>query len=121
MIDHLAIKVADFAASKAFYTSVLETLGCVLIMEHEISGAGFGKDMKPTFWVQPGSASGPIHIAFAADNRAVVDAFYQAAIAAGASCNGAPGERQEYHPTYYGAFVIDPDGNNVEAVCHFPT
>ncbi|MEH6570194.1 MAG: VOC family protein [Halioglobus sp.] len=120
MIDHIAIKVSNFEKSRDFYKGCLAPLGYTLLMEHDISGAGFGKDMKPSFWIQPGSASGPIHLAFSSADRKSVDDFYQAALSAGASCNGKPGERKEYHPTYYGAFVIDADGNNIEAVCHLP-
>jgi catechol 2,3-dioxygenase-like lactoylglutathione lyase family enzyme len=83
--------------------------------------AGFGRDGKPSFWLGTGAhPSGPAHIAFAAATRAEVDAFYKAAIAAGARDNGPPGIREHYHPSYYGAFVLDPDGNNIEAVCHTP-
>lgn len=120
MLDHIAISVSDFANSKDFYQRALAPLGYVLIMEHDVSGAGFGRDGKPDFWIQPGDPSGPIHVALAADDRATVDAFHRAAVDAGARDNGPPGPRPEYHPTYYGAFVLDPDGNNVEAVCHRP-
>ena len=109
-----------YERSKQFYQNALLPLGYTLIMEHEISGAGFGRDGKPDFWLQAGSASGPIHVALAAADRATVDAFHAASLTAGASDNGPPGLRPEYHPNYYGAFVIDPDGNNLEAVCHFP-
>jgi catechol 2,3-dioxygenase-like lactoylglutathione lyase family enzyme len=82
-------------------------------------GGGFGKDGKPDFWIAQGCATKPpLHIAFASVDRASVDAFYRAALAAGAKDNGAPGVRTRYHPNYYGAFALDPDGNNVEAVCH---
>jgi catechol 2,3-dioxygenase-like lactoylglutathione lyase family enzyme len=118
MIDHIGIKVSDMSRSKAFYSAALAPLEYALLMEHGVSGAGFGRDMKPDFWLQSGPRSGPIHLAFASDERAVVDAFYRAAIAAGASDKGAPGVRPEYHPNYYGAFVLDPDGNNLEVVCH---
>lgn len=120
MIDHIALTVSDFERSKAFYAEALAPLGYVLIMEHDISGAGFGKDGKPDFWIQAGKASGPMHVALSAPDRATVDAFHAAATAAGATNHGDPGPRTEYHPTYYGAFVLDPDGNNVEAVCHMP-
>lgn len=120
MIDHVALTVSDYERSKDFYLEVLRPLGYVLMMEHGISGAGFGRDGKPDFWIQPGQASGPIHVALAAADRATVDQFHAAALKAGAKDNGAPGPRTEYHPNYYGAFVIDPDGNNVEAVCHAP-
>ncbi len=118
MIDHIGIRVANIEVSKAFYKQALAPLGYELLMEHDISGAGFGRDRKPAFWIQLGESSGPIHIAFASANREGVDKFYAAALKAGGGDNGGPGLRAEYHPTYYGAFVIDPDGNNVEAVCH---
>jgi catechol 2,3-dioxygenase-like lactoylglutathione lyase family enzyme len=120
MIDHIAITVANIENSKQFYTASLAPLGYSLLMEHGISGAGFGRDMKPDFWIQSGNPSGPINIAFSCPDRATVDTFYAAAVDAGASDNGKPGARPEYHPSYYGAFVIDPDGNNIEAVCHAP-
>ncbi len=119
MIDHLSIKVADRGTSKAFYEKALEPLGYGILMDHEISGLGFGRDGKPNFWIKEGPRSGPIHVAFGCSSHGVVDAFYDAAIEAGGADNGAPGFRSEYHPTYYGAFVCDPDGNNVEVVCHF--
>ncbi|MDQ3056184.1 MAG: VOC family protein [Pseudomonadota bacterium] len=128
MIDHVGFKVSDFARSLVFYQQALAPLGYVLVMEvtPEMSGndsrhAGFGKDRKPTFWIGTGgSASGGLHIAIAATSRAQVDAFHAAALAAGATDNGAPGLRPQYHPGYYGAFVRDPDGHNIEAVCHAP-
>jgi catechol 2,3-dioxygenase-like lactoylglutathione lyase family enzyme len=120
MIDHIALTVSDYERSKQFYQNALLPLGYTLMMEHEISGAGFGRDGKPDFWLQAGSASGPIHVALSAADRATVDAFHAASLTAAASDNGPPGLRPEYHPNYYGAFVIDPDGNNLEAVCHFP-
>ena len=120
MLDHLALTVSDYEGSRRFYQSVLAPLGYALMMEHGISGAGFGRDGKPDFWIQPGDPSGPLHVAFSAADRATVDQFHSAAVEAGAQDNGSPGLRPEYHPTYYGAFVIDPDGNNVEAVCHSP-
>lgn len=120
MIDHLGLVVSDYERSKRFFQDALSPLGYSLLMEHGVSGAGFGRAGKPDFWIQPGEPSAAIHVAFASDDRATVNAFYDAAIAAGARCNGPPGSRTEYHPGYYGAFVLDPDGNNVEAVCHTP-
>ncbi len=120
MLDHIALSVSDYQRSRSFYTEALAPLGYTLMMEHGISGAGFGRDGKPDFWIQSGKTSGPIHVAFSTTDRATVDNFHSAALAAGATDNGAPGLRPEYHPTYYGAFVLDPDGNNVEAVCHTP-
>lgn len=126
MIDHLGISVADFDASKAFYDKVMAPLGASLLMmvppEHTggVKLGGYGRD-RPTFWLHEGAEIGPgRHIAFSARSRAEVDAFHAAAVAAGGRDNGAPGLRPHYHPDYYGAFVFDPDGNNIEAVCHAP-
>jgi catechol 2,3-dioxygenase-like lactoylglutathione lyase family enzyme len=125
MIDHLGLGTSDYEKSKAFYAKALKPLGIGVIMEvtaEETGGdaaTGFGKGQKPSFWIGAGEkAEGHIHIAFTADDRRTVDAFYKAAIAAGGRDNGAPGLRPHYHPNYYGAFVLDPDGNNIEAVCH---
>ncbi len=118
MIDHFMLKVRDVRAAKAFYAAALAPLGYAVIMEFEgMSGLGVGR--KPDFWlVQDPENVRPMHFAFAADSREVVDRFHAAAVAAGGEDNGKPGIRAEYHPTYYGAFVHDPDGHNVEAVCH---
>jgi catechol 2,3-dioxygenase-like lactoylglutathione lyase family enzyme len=128
MIDHVGFPVSDYARAKAFYTQALAPLGYVLIMEvgadqteDGAAAAGFGKAGKPDFWIGgEGGLSGAVHIALTADSRATVDAFYRAALAAGGKDNGAPGVRAHYHPNYYGAFVRDPDGHNIEAVCHAP-
>ncbi|OSQ44523.1 VOC family protein [Thalassospira sp. MCCC 1A01428] len=130
MIDHLGIRVNDYAKARGFYLSVLAPLDISIVMEvtAEQTGnyphTGFGNNGKPFFWISGGEMKTPnthgAHIAFAAPSRAAVDAFYHAAIAAGATDNGAPGLRPHYHENYYGAFVIDADGNNVEAVCHTP-
>jgi catechol 2,3-dioxygenase-like lactoylglutathione lyase family enzyme len=126
MIDHIGFGVADFAKAKAFYSAALVPLGISLQMEvtPEMTGgsahAGFGVPDKPFFWIGTGKHSEGLHVAFAAANRATVDAFYSAAMAAGGKDNGAPGLRPHYHPNYYAAFVIDLDGNNIEAVCHMP-
>jgi len=123
MIDHIGLGVADYERSKAFYLKALAALGYELIMEVTEVGphAGFGADGKPDFWITRGKATTPpLHVAFAARDRPTVRAFSQAARAAGAHDNGAPGPRPEYHPNYYGAFVLDPDGHNIEAVCHHP-
>lgn len=118
IIDHLGFVVADVATSKAFYTQCLAPLDIELVMEIE-GWVGFGKNQKPEFWFgAQGEAHKQMHIAFAAESRAQVDQFYEAAINAGAKDNGKPGLREMYHPNYYGAFVIDPDGHNIEAVCH---
>ncbi|MDQ0325473.1 catechol 2,3-dioxygenase-like lactoylglutathione lyase family enzyme [Rhodopseudomonas julia] len=128
MIDHLGITARNFAASRLFYERALAPLGMNVVMalgKEETGGyegAGFGAHGKPCFWVQSvpnGQVSG-VHVAFAAADRAAVDAFYRAGLAAGGRDNGAPGLRPHYHPNYYGAFVLDPDGNNIEAVCHQP-
>ncbi len=120
MIDHVALVVSDFERGKDFYTKALAPLGYTLIMEPVPSVAGFGRDGKPDFWIHGGDPSSGIHVAFASLDRPTVDAFHAAALAAGAECNGPPGPRPEYHPSYYGGFVLDPDGNNLEAVCHAP-
>ena len=124
MLDHTGIQVSDLPASRAFYERVLEPLGFAVVMDlaEQIQAVGFGRRGRPWFWIRgaKGEASGPIHIAFHATDRERVDRFHEAALAAGATDNGPPGLREHYHPTYYGAFVLDPDGNNVEAVCHTP-
>lgn len=127
MIDHTGVSVSDFDKSKAFYTQALAPIGYALLMElpATVTGhtdvAGFGEPPKPDFWISRGAPNKPpIHIAFRVASRAMVDAFHQAALAAGGTDNGAPGLRPHYHPNYYGAFVLDPDGHNVEAVCHEP-
>jgi catechol 2,3-dioxygenase-like lactoylglutathione lyase family enzyme len=127
MLDHIGLAVADFDRAKAFYRAALKPLGLGVVMEvtaGETGGdahAGFGDEGKPFFWIGTGAKPrGGVHVAFAAQTRAEVDAFYAAAIAAGGRDNGAPGLRPHYHPNYYGAFVFDPDGNNIEAVCHRP-
>lgn len=120
IIDHIGISVRDYSASLAFYAKVLAPLRIEKIMEVE-GWAGFGRDGKPEFWF--GSHSDiqiPMHLAFSAENRSQVDSFYQSAISAGAKDNGKPGIREIYHPNYYGAFVIDINGHNLEAVCHNP-
>ena len=125
MIDHTGVHVSDFARSKTFYLQALAPIGYTLLQEFPavVTGttdvAGFGEAPKPDFWIVGGTPSPqPIHVAFRVGSRALVDAFHQAALAAGGSDNGAPGLRTHYHPHYYGAFVRDPDGNNIEAVCH---
>ena len=125
MLDHIAITVSDFARSKRFYEQALAPLGYAVLMEfsHPEYGrqAGLGADRKPDFWIgTSGPPTGRLHLAFSAPDRATVDAFHGAALAAGATDNGAPGLRPQYHPNYYGAFVLDPDGHNIEAVCHRP-
>ncbi len=117
-LDHIGLSVTDLEASKAFFKAALAPLDIELLAEFP-GVAGFGRDSKPEFWfAQSGDPQSGLHLAFAARTRAEVDAFYKAALAAGATDNGAPGIRAHYHPDYYGAFVIGPDGHNVEAVCH---
>lgn len=127
MIDHIGIDVADYNKSKAFYIKALAPLGLEIIMEvtAEQSGsvafAGMGEKDKAVFWFGEGENDGKsTHIAFAAQDRLAVDAFYKAALEAGGQDNGKPGLRPHYHEHNYGAFIIDPDGNNIEAVCHTP-
>ena len=124
MIDHLGLSVSDYEAAKAFYSKALAPLDYSLIMEvtEEQTGhaaaAGFGADGKPDFWIGgEGAMNKPVHVAILAKDRATVDAFYKAAMAAGGRDNGPPGLRPHYHANYYGAFVLDPDGHNIEAVC----
>ena len=117
MLDHVGLAVSDFAKSKSFFERALAPLGYKCLMEFP-GAAGFGREGKPDFWIAQGNKSNPTHVAFAASERPVVDSFYKAATGAGGKDNGKPGLRKEYHPTYYGAFVLDPDGNNIEAVCH---
>ena len=118
MIDHTGVGISRFATSKAFYSAALAPLGYDVVMEWE-TFAGFGVAGKPDFWIGEGTPNvPPIHVAFRAESRAQVDAFHKAALAAGGRDNGAPGLRPQYHPNYYGAFVLDPDGHNIEAVCH---
>jgi len=118
MIDHSGVNVSDFARSRAFYVAALAPIGYTVIKEFE-NAAGFGVAPKSDFWIAEGTPNvPPIHIAFRVDTRAQVDAFHRAALAAGGRDNGAPGLRPRYHANYYGAFVLDPDGHNIEAVCH---
>jgi len=127
MIDHIGLAVKDMDRAKAFYIQALKPLGIDLVMEVTAqetgadAHAGFGKNDKAFFWVGSGNKpKGGTHVAFAAQTRGEVDAFHRAALAAGGRDNGAPGPRPHYHKHYYGAFVLDPDGNNIEAVCHRP-
>lgn len=117
MIDHIGIQVKDLDTSVAFYTKALAPLGYELVMRFE-QFAGFGVAGKGYFWLGVGTPTGKLHVAFRAKGRGEVRAFYDAAMAAGGTDNGPPGVREQYHPNYYGGFVLDPDGHNVEAVCH---
>lgn len=127
MVDHLGITVADFHRSVAFYKKALAPLSIIVIKELTAvdTGAnahvGFGRDKKAFFWIGDGAQPrGTVHIAFSAPSRSAVELFHRDALAAGGRDNGPPGLRKDYHANYYGAFVLDPDGNNVEAVCHQP-
>jgi catechol 2,3-dioxygenase-like lactoylglutathione lyase family enzyme len=118
MLDHVGIRTKKFAALAKFYQKVLAPLGYEKLLEFD-EAAGFGQDQKPALWIGASDeASSSMHIAFVSPTRAAVQAFYDAGLAAGGHDNGKPGLRPNYHPDYYAAFVFDPDGNNVEAVCH---
>jgi catechol 2,3-dioxygenase-like lactoylglutathione lyase family enzyme len=117
MIDHISLHVSDYQKAKDFYLKALKPLGYELLMEFgEI--AGMGTDGKADLWISVKESGKDAHLAFAAKDTAMVQAFYEAALAAGGKDNGAPGPRPDYGEHYYGAFVLDPDGNNIEAVCH---
>lgn len=129
MIDHVTILVSDYRRSVKFYLQALKPLGYAMTLELDdvtypqlpsAFFAGLGVEGKADLWLRPSTMVAPTHIAFRARTRAMVDAFYQEALAAGGTANGEPGLRTSYHPNYYGAFVLDPDGHNVEAVCHTP-
>lgn len=128
MIDHVGFAVTSLDASRAFYEAALAPLGIAVLMtvtpeQTEAGGTaiGFGREANPFFWIGDNEEVGEgTHIAFTADSRDQVDAFYKAAMETGGRDNGAPGLREHYHPNYYAAFVFDPDGTNVEAVCHKP-
>ena len=121
MLDHVSLSVSDAARSQAFYSKALAPLGYKIISQYD-GGFGIGAEGGAAIWVSSGAAQKPIaHLAFRAGNRKQVEAFYRAALAAGGQDNGKPGIRDNYAPTYYAAFVLDPDGNNVEAVCHAPS
>jgi|SRR5881397_3522190 len=120
MIDHIGLKVKDFKKSVAFFSKALAPLGYKVLAEYE-DAAGLGAGASPDLWVSKGEPPKPgVHICFASKSRAIVDQFHAAALKAGGKDNGAPGLRKDYHAHYYGAFALDPDGNNIEAVCHDP-
>ena len=122
MLDHVSLQVADLAASAAFYEAVLAPLGGRAVMRVDDVAVGYGTD-RPTFWIGRQATDQPnkeVHVAFTAADRATVSAFFDAAVATGAEVLHEPRVWPEYHPSYFGAFVRDPDGNNIEAVCHRP-
>ena len=130
MIDHTGVAVTDMARSKPFYTAALGAIGYRLLVEYpaavtgSVDVAGYGEPPKPDFWLNAGPSgkpnTPPIHVAFRVASRQLVRDFHAAALTAGGRDNGAPGVRAHYHASYYGAFVLDPDGHNIEAVCHTP-
>jgi catechol 2,3-dioxygenase-like lactoylglutathione lyase family enzyme len=121
VLDHLGVPVRDIAESRRFYEAALEPLGFGVVMElGDPPVLGIGLPRMPQLWLNEGEPGAPVHIALHAADRARVDAFHAAALAAGGRDNGAPGLRPHYHPSYYAAYALDPDGNNVEAVCHSP-
>jgi catechol 2,3-dioxygenase-like lactoylglutathione lyase family enzyme len=120
LIDHVVLNVSDYEASKRFYTAALEPLGYGVVLEFP-QMAGLGREGKPEFWIgERDEPSANVHVALASPDRRTVDEFFTAALGAGGRDNGAPGLRPIYHEQYYGAYVLDPDGNNIEAVCHLP-
>ena len=120
MLDHVTINVSDFDAALSFYTHALAPLGVEVVLERQRM-AGLGNDGKPELWIaERDEPSAPVHVALSAPDHDTVDAFFAAALEVGGSDNGGPGMRPHYHESYYGAFVLDPDGNNIEAVCHEP-
>ena len=123
MFDHIGVVVSDFAKSKSFYAQALAPIGHSRVVEIMVDGglkpsAGFCHEDGSDLWISQGEPTRPLHIAFRVRSRAAVDAFHVAALAAGGEDNGEPGLRPQYHPNYYGAYVLDPDGHNIEAVCH---
>ena len=123
VINHLEIPVTDADRSRRFYEAALSPLGLALVVSttgavHGGARYGFGRNGYPSLWIhgEPGNAR-PVHVAFTAHNRAAVHAFHKAALANGGTDNGGPGIRERYHPNYFAAYVLDPDGNNIEAVC----
>lgn len=128
ILDHLGFGVSDYGRAKAFYDAALSPLGISVVMEVGPAqteqgnwAAGYGRGRKPEFWIgSDGRTEPPLHLALLAENRAQVRAFHRSALAAGGRDNGGPGLRPHYGPDYYAAFVLDPDGHNIEAVCHGP-
>ena len=129
MIDHMTILVTDYRRSAKFYLQALKSLGYAMTMELDdvtypdlpsAFFAGLGVGGKPDLWLRPSKTVAPTHVAFRAESRSMVDAFYHEALAAGGTSNGEPGPRTQYDPHYYAAYVLDPDGYNIEVVCHKP-
>ncbi len=120
MLDHVGLSVSDYAASRSFYAQALRPLGHQLLLEPAEGIGGFGSKGNPFFWIVTarGAPHAGVHVAFTAPTRPLVDAFHAAALGAGGQDNGLPGPRPIYHKNYYAAYVLDPDGNNIEAVCH---
>lgn len=119
MLDHVTIGVSDIALSKAFYDRALRPLGIDCLHSDSKNFAGYGANGKAFFWIGlKGASQTGVHVAFTTPDRETVDQFHKAALAAGGRDNGQPGLRPDYHANYYGAFVLDPDGHNIEAVCH---
>ncbi|GAA5524367.1 hypothetical protein Maes01_00924 [Microbulbifer aestuariivivens] len=120
MLDHIALHIHSYERSKEFYRLALAPLGYELILEFD-GWAGFGWGDKPDLWIKGGNATArSVHLAFRAEDRQAVDDFYSAALEAGGKDNGPPGLRPQYHDNYYAAYVLDPDGHNIEVVCHLP-
>jgi len=119
VIDHVGIDVSDIESAKGFYEQALAPLGYTKLSEFP-EAVGFGEGRKPDFWLAQRGKPGTSHVAIRSNDRAAVDAFHDAAVTAGGKDNGPPGLRPHYHETYYSAFVLDPEGNNIEAVCHSP-
>lgn len=119
MIHHIDFAVADFERSRAFYIAALAPLGLSIVIDrwNDRKLTGFGRPPDPEFWIRQGEPAGHLHVAFLAESLGAVDAFHRAALAAGGTDRGAPGLRERYAPDYYAAFVLDPDGHNIEAVC----
>ena len=117
MLDHVSLNVSDAKKAKQFYIQALQPLGYSLMQEYD-GGFGIGEDGESSVWAQQAKVEKPTHLSFRAEEREQVDAFYKAALQAGGKDNGKPGIREKYSTDYYAAFVLDPDGNNVEAVCH---
>jgi catechol 2,3-dioxygenase-like lactoylglutathione lyase family enzyme len=121
MLDHASIGISDIERSKKFYDQALRPLGIERLYAEGETSAGYGAHSKAFFWIGlRNTLQTSVHIAFTAQDREAVDAFHAAALAAGGKDNGPPGLRRHYHPSYYGAFVLDPDGHNIEAVCRLP-